>query len=287
MEKEIDSDYLDLLNSFSNKIAFKIMTLLHKSVNGFNLTDTANSIGEKTSTVNDHLEKLFNARLIYRKDKKFHLSNYGNFILNYLNNLKILDRVKEIFGNLPARRIPLEYIHNLIPSIKDVEIQTNQWKFMKISSSIIKQIQVDVKKGSVNLNILGWESLALSLDIIENYFQTLTLAPQSLQEFFNKTNFELITDRGIIEDTKNNQRLIEIMRSTDLKQRIMICEKVEKFDFTLFRYKNTIHFFLNEETKGGINYSVLFKDNPGAIRFFNKVYDYYLEDSNPLHSYIG
>lgn len=287
MDKEIDSDYLDLLNSFSNKIAFKILNLLHNSLNGFNLTDTAKNIGEKTSTVNDHLEKLLNAHLIYRENKNFHLSNYGNFVLNYLNNLRILDNLKEIFGKLPARRIPLEYIHELIPSIKNVEIQTNQWKFMQISSSIIKQIQVDVKKGPVNLKILGWESLALSLDIIENYFKTLTLAPQSLQNFFNKTNFELISDKGIIEDIRNNQRLVKIMRTTDLKKRIMIFEKVEKFDFTLFRYKDTIHLFLNEETKGGIDYSILFKDNPGAIRFFKKVYDYYLEDSNPLQSYLG
>ncbi|TXT55012.1 MAG: hypothetical protein BAJALOKI2v1_710008 [Promethearchaeota archaeon] len=284
MDKEIDLDLINLLNAFSNKIAYKILYLYHLFPNGFNLTDTSKELDEKTSTVNDHLEKLLDARLIYKEHKEYKLSIFGNYVLNSINKFETLNKLKEILGKLPAQKIPLNFIDDLIPHIDKVEIQTNQWKFMRISNILINQIQSEMKETPVELKILGWKSLSLSLDIIKTYFNNLTLAPQSLQGFFDKTNFELISDKKIIDDIKTNDRIMEILRTTDLKERIMICKNVEKFDFTLLRYKDLIHFFLNEEKKEGINYSVFFKNNSGALDFFNKVYAYYLHDSVSLQS---
>ncbi|MHA1335205.1 MAG: hypothetical protein ACTSPW_05580 [Promethearchaeota archaeon] len=278
-------DFIKLLNSFSSEIAYKILNL-YMVKGGLNLTETAREIHEKTSTVRDHLNRLTETQLIYKKNKKYYLSNFGSFILKYLKNLEIFNRTRMVFGQIPAELIPSEFIQELVPFISDIEVQSDQWKFMNISNKIMSQIKEDIGKKDLELKVIGWNSLSLSLEILNNFLGTSAADEKALNRFLKNMNFYLITDKEILKDIAENPILTKIIRNIKLKERIRICDAVEIFEFTLFKYKNIVQFFLNEKGKLGVGHHFILENKPEAVRFFDNVFNYYYNLSKPLIKYL-
>ncbi|MGV9200763.1 MAG: hypothetical protein ACOC4M_18295, partial [Promethearchaeia archaeon] len=133
--------FFELLNILSTEISYKILLLYSECKQGINLTNTAQMIDEKTSTVRDYLNRLLNAKCIYRVDKEYYLSNFGSLLLNYLKKIKKYHNLRKILGNISAEAIPTEYIELLDPIVDNIDIKSDQWQFMSVSNKIISKIQ--------------------------------------------------------------------------------------------------------------------------------------------------
>ena len=275
------TDFINLLNSISSEIAYKILNL-YEAEKGLTLTNTSKEIEEKTSTVRDYLKRMISSNLIYKKEKKYYLSNFGSFILNNLRSLEVFNKARQIFGQIPAELIPSEFIQKLVFDLKDIEVESDGWQIMYISSNILNQINQDIGKQGNELKILGWKkSLTLSIEIIQKNLTKVSFDIASMNKFLEDLNFKLITDQTIIDEINKSKKLKEIVDNTSIKNRIHICENVENFSFTLFKYNKIIQFFLNEENK-----QFLIEDNDQAVEFFNSVFKYYLKRSKPLLEYL-
>ncbi|MHA1150436.1 MAG: hypothetical protein ACTSR8_19635 [Promethearchaeota archaeon] len=276
-------DFIKLLNAFSSEIAYNILNL-YSNKSGLTLTNTSNELGKEisTSTIRDHLNRLIEAHLIYKKEKQYYLSNFGSFILKNLRSLEVFNKARQIFGQIPAELIPSEFIQKLVFDLKDIEVESDGWQIMYISSNILNQINQDIGIQGNELKILGWKkSLSLSIEIIQKNLTKVSFDITSMNKFLEDLNFELITDQTFIDEINKNKQLREMVDQTSIKNRIFVCEKVENFSFTLFKYNKIIQFFLNEENK-----QFLIEDNDPAVEFFDSVFQYYLNQSNPLLKYL-
>ena len=285
MEANRLSDFINLLSSFSSEIAFKILSLYSNNQKSYTLTETAREINEKTSTVKDHLIKLVNATILYKTDKTYNLSNFGSFIINYVKNMEILNRLKMIFGELPAELIPSEFIHEVLPYIEDITVQIDVMKLANISNRILKQIDHDLGKKKVVINMLGWKSLALSEDIIQDFFKGVSLdRDDSIEEFLTNTNFKLIAGKKMLEELNHNPKYRKRLENPDINKNFFIYEEIDTFKFTFFKFNDKIQFFFNEQNKMR---HFLVENNPKAIDFFDKVFNYYFNKSIPLADLIN
>ncbi len=283
--KENNSGFFSLLNSISSEIAYKILNLYQEDIKGLNLTETSRRISEKTSTVKDHLGKLKNSKLILKKNKNYYLSNFGSYILKNLKDLEIFNKASLIFGQIPAELIPSKYMRKLIPHLKEVKIQSDQWQFMTMTNRTLNQIKNDLGKGNVELKVLGWRSLVLSTGIIQEHFKTVKLEKNSVKNFLESVNFKLISDKELLDDLENEQ-IKSLLDDVSVKNRIRICEDIDKFQFTLFRYNQIVQFFLNEKDQVGIGHYFLIENNVHVVEFFNDVFDYYWQKSKPLTEFL-
>jgi len=278
MNDKNTDNFFQLLNSISSEIAHKILNLYLENSQGLNLTDTSNKIEESTSTVRDHINRLLDANLIYKKEKFYFLSNFGSFILRYMKHLEIFNKTRKVFGQIPAELIPSKFIQELVPHISDIEIKSDQWEFMTISTRLMDKIRAEYKTNPGELRVIGWEHLSKALEIMKNLLMKDMDIPYS--EFLNLTDFELISNKRILKDIIEHK---EIRKMAELiKDRVHICENIEKFEFILFKYKQTIQFFLYEGGKLGMGHHFVLEDNPDAVKFFDNVFNYYLNQSVPL-----
>lgn len=280
MENVKDSNYVELLNSISSEIDFKIINLLVNRPNGLNLTDTANVINEKTSTVRDHLNSLLESKIIYRKEKLYFLSNYGNYVFYNLQKMEEFHKTKEIFGKLSFDVIPAHFLYDLAKDISDVELYSGKWQFMAESNRIFKIIKNSIGKIDNDLRIIGWSGLDLSMSILKNYFPEIN--PQQL---IKHSNFQLISDKTLLDEIKQKKKIKEIIDETDFVKRTFIWEGEKDFQFTLFKYNSIIQLFLNEEDDSTGHYLVL-EDKLSFIKFFDDLFNYYMENARPLSGFI-
>ncbi|MFO8019771.1 MAG: hypothetical protein R6U96_14195 [Promethearchaeia archaeon] len=280
------TNFFELLNSLSTEISYKILVLYSEQQEGINLTNTAQLIDEKTSTVRDYLNRLLDVKCIYRINKDYYLSNFGSLILDYLKKMKNYNILRDILGNISAGAIPTNFIEILDPIIQEIEIKSDQWQFMNVSNKLINQIQNDMGQEGIKLKVLGWRSLTLSLNIIQNYFNKVTLERYSIQQFLENTNFKLISDKGVLKEIHSNEKLKNIVEKTDINEKIYVYEEVENFPYTLIKYNETIQFFLNkgEEMKVGKYFTL--ENNETAKTFFNEIFDYFKKKSKPLSLYL-
>ncbi len=282
MSDKNTDDFFQLLNSISTEIAHKVLNLYSENSGGLSLTETSNKIEESTSTVRDHINRLLDANLIYKKEKTYFLSNFGSFILRYMKHLEIFNKTRKVFGQIPAELIPSKFIQELVPHISDIEIKSDQWEFMTISTRLMDKIRADLKKDPGELRVIGWESLTKALEIMQNLLMKDLDFPY--QEFLKLTDFELISNNRILNDILEHK---EIRKMAELiNNRVHICENIEKFEFILFKYKQTIQFFFYEGGKLGMGYHFVLEDNPEAVKFFDNVFNYYLEQSVPLTQFL-
>jgi len=285
MDTNLDLDFLGLLDTVSSEVSHKIL-LLYTQQDGLTLTETANLIEEKISTVRDHIKKLIEAYFIYKKEKQYYMSNFGSFVMKYLSNLEIFNKTRQVFGQIPGELIPSEFIRDLIPYIADIKIESDPWQFMLTSTGILNQIREDLGSGTFELKILGWQSLSLSIDIMEKYFSNVPFEKESLNRFLTDLNFQLITDKEILKDIKESPQIQKIINNIEIQDRFFICDTVQNFEFTLFKYNEIIQFFLNEKDALGVGHHFVLKNNKNAVEFFDKVFQYYLAQSKPLTEYI-
>lgn len=272
-------DFFSLLNSISSEIALRILNLYSENDIGLNLTETSNRLEEKTSTVRDNLNKLLSTNLIYKKEKKYFLSNFGSFILRYMKHLEIFNKTRQVFGQIPAELIPSEFIQELVPHISDIEIQSDQWKFMTISTRIMNKIVADLNSEPGRLRVIGWESLTKALEIMDTFFKT-----KPIDEFLNAVDFQLISPKEILTDIRKQGNIKIIAQLAG--ERIRICEDIDNFKFILFNYNQIVQFFLSEGGKVGMGYHFVLEDNPEAVKFFENVFQYYLKKSKPLSHFL-
>lgn len=278
--------FFELLNILSTEISYKILLLYSECKQGINLTNTAQMIDEKISTVRDYLNRLLNAKCIYRVDKEYYLSNFGSLLLNYLKKIKKYHNLRKILGNISAEAIPTKYIELLDPIVDNIDIKSDQWQFMSVSSKIISKIQDGMGQKGVDLKVLGWRSLTLSMNIIQNYFKKITLDRYSIQQFFQNTNFELISDKGIIEEIQTTEKLKEMVERTDIKENIYVYEDLEKFPYTLLKYNEIIQFFLNKGEKMEVGNYFTLEKNETALTFFQELFNHFKGKSKPLTYYM-
>ncbi|MEJ2276625.1 MAG: hypothetical protein P8Y70_02580 [Candidatus Lokiarchaeota archaeon] len=271
MSKEQRRDYIQLLSAISSEIAIKILNLYAKKDTGLNLTTTADLINENTSTVRDYLNRFLESNLIYREQNDYYLSNFGSLVRDEIKILKNFYRIKTILGQIPANQIPIKYLKHLQEPLKKIKVQSGQWQFMALSSKLLNKMQQDLLKGKINLKICGWRSLTISMNIIRDYLNSFSKDVNSLQQFLEQTSFQLITDSRILEELKVNEEIKEILKKTDLGERINIVKHIEEFKFTLFRYDTIIQFFLNQDGKMG----------------FNDVFEFYLNDSILIKNFLN
>ncbi|MGV9200454.1 MAG: hypothetical protein ACOC4M_16730, partial [Promethearchaeia archaeon] len=138
----------------------------------------------------------------------------------------------------------------------------------------------------VDLKVLGWRSLTLSMNIIQNYFKKITLDRYSIQQFFQNTNFELISDKGIIEEIQTTEKLKEMVERTDIKENIYVYEDLEKFPYTLLKYNEIIQFFLNKGEKMEVGNYFTLEKNETALTFFQELFNHFKGKSKPLTYYM-
>lgn len=279
-------EFFNFLNSFSNRIAFKILKVYSENKIGLNLTDTSMIINEKTSTVKDHLKKLLNAKLIFKSEKLYYLSNFGSYILNILDDLEILNKTSIIFGQIDADFIPSEYISELLPFLKNIPIITNQWQFITISNRMLNQIKAELGNRKIEIKVLGWNSLALGMEIIQNTFNEMDLNNESIKNLLNEINLELITDKNILKDVENNELINNMIKNPEIKERFQIADNIGRFRFIMMRYNEIIHFFLNEKEEFGIGPYFLIENEPGAVEVFDKIFNFFSIHSKPLAEFL-
>ncbi|MBN1802035.1 MAG: helix-turn-helix transcriptional regulator [Candidatus Lokiarchaeota archaeon] len=281
-------DLNEILNSYSNPIAIKILKTHAKTPQGINLSDTANLIGEKISTVKDHLKKLSDARLLYKINKRYYLSNFGSYIIDSLNDLEILTKMSAIFGRLKAHSIPSRLLKKLVPFMKGIQIVSNQWQFMNISNRLLKQIESELGKQPIELKILGWNSLALGIEIIRNNFKTISLDGDSLKKLLEELNLTLISDKTILKDLKEskNVELNNIIKKSGIKERFQIIDSIDRFSFSIVRYNKIIHFFLNEKENIGLGPYFLIENDEGAVKIIDKIFNHFATLSKPLSNHL-
>ena len=280
------TNFFELLNSLSSEISFKILELYSKNQKGINLTNTAQMVNEKTSTVRDYLNRLLETNSIYRIDKTYYLSSFGLLILDYLKKIKNFNKLGRILGNIDAKSIPIEYIEILEPIVDEIEIKSDQWQFMSVSNQIIGRIQQDIGQQGIELKVLGWRSLSLSMSIIQNYFKKITLERYSIQQFLENTNFELISDQGILKEIQKIEKLKEVVGKTTIKDKIYVYEEIEKFPYTILNYNEIIQFFLNKGKDMEVGNYFTLENNETAQNFFTKLFGNFKKKSKPLSYYL-
>lgn len=280
------TNFFELLNSLSSEISFKILELYSKNQKGINLTNTAQMVNEKTSTVRDYLNRLLETNCIYRIDKTYYLSSFGLLILDYLKKIKNFNKLGRILGNIDAKSIPIEYIEILEPIVDEIEIKSDQWQFMSVSNQIIGRIQQDIGQQGIELKVLGWRSLSLSMSIIQNYFKKITLERYSIQQFLENTNFELISDQGILKEIQKIEKLKEVVGKTTIKDKIYVYEEIEKFPYTILNYNEIIQFFLNKGKDMEVGNYFTLENNETAQNFFTKLFGNFKKKSKPLSYYL-
>jgi hypothetical protein len=157
---------------------------------------------------------------------------------------------------------------------------------MSVSNQIIGRIQQDIGQQGVELKVLGWRSLSLSMSIIQNYFKKITLERYSIQQFLENTNFELISDQGMLKEIQKVEKLKEVVGKTTIKDKIYVYEEIERFPYTILNYNEIIQFFLNkgEDMEVG-NYFTL-ENNETAQTFFTKLFGNFKKRSKPLSYYL-
>ncbi|MFX1385530.1 MAG: winged helix-turn-helix domain-containing protein, partial [Promethearchaeota archaeon] len=113
MTKNKNSEFNLLLNAISSEITYNILKLYE--VSSFNLTDTAKQLNFSISTVQDNLKKLLQSDLIYLNEKEYHLSSFGNYFLSKLKEFEEVNKLRHLFGKVPSKLIPCEFIEEFIP----------------------------------------------------------------------------------------------------------------------------------------------------------------------------
>ncbi len=282
------SEFVSVLNSFSNNISLKILKTYDCNRNGLNLTDTSQMIEEKTTTVKDHLNRLIDSNLVYIQDKKYYLSYFGELILELIGNFEILNNTRKIFGQLSSGMIPTKFIIKLIPYLKGIKVSSNQWAFMNLGNKIIKIIENTMSKKKIDLRIIGWNSVPIAHEIIRNSFSFNNIAGEKevIKKICVETNIKIITDKYFLSTIKTDDQNREIYNVPEIKERVLICQNIEKFNFMLIRYNKYITCFLNISQEEGLGpYFIITgksKEKLGVIEIYEEIFEYFSNKATPL-----
>lgn len=286
MERFFNEPFENLVNSISNHISHKILNLYNAQNEGFNLTNTANEINEKISTTQDHLNKLLKQRLVYRKEKDYFLSNFGEYLFAILKKLSLFGKFKDLFGRIPQGVIPPQFLEKLIPELEKSSIITTSWNFMNTMDKYIKKMKKNLKKSHQNLGIIGWWSLEYDFELMEMYFPDFNLNKNKLKEFFQNFSMKMVTHKGMIQEIKNNSLFSKIIMEDDLIKNFRIYEGVNQFNFCIMRFNQVIAFFLVNDNDIDFQHNIFMENNEKVIETFRELLNYYWVRSTPLKEFF-
>ena len=270
------------LNAISSSLAHKILRLYSKKKEGLNLTDTASSLDEPISTIQDHLKKLLDSSAIYLKSKKYYLSSYGNYILHQLEEIKQFNDLSGIFGQIPADMIPHQLLKELVPNLTDVDLNNNSWHFFQMMEDFFNDFKENLKSGKINLKIkvLGWWDIDMDFEILQTHFKDLRMDSSSVFKFFKNITFKIVSDKNFAEDLTNHDEFREVLDYFKDKDYMRICEDVV-FNFTMMRYENTFILFLTKDGDMDYAHHYYSQDEPHVLKFFEQLFDHYWSKSVP------
>ncbi len=280
-----NSDLDILLNAISSETTYNILKLYED--NSFNLTDTAKELNCSISTIQDNLKKLLQSDLIYLNEKKYHLSSFGNYFLSKLKEFEEVNKLRHLFGKIPLKLIPCEFIEELIPLLKNIKVQETSWHFLNSLNGLLAKFKNEIEKELIieEIQVLGWWDFNFDFEILKAIFPNLTMEYKTLSKLFKNLRFRLISDKSFAIDLINNKFFHEMRQHLEIGQYIRIVEDDIKFNFTIMRFEETVILFMIENDDIDIRHHI-FIQNPKSHIFFNGIFNYYQEKSIPIDEYI-
>jgi predicted transcriptional regulator len=286
MDDFFDETFCNLLNSISSSISHKILHLYAINDQGFNLTKTSQEIEEKISTTQDHINKLLTYELIYRVENDYFLSNFGEYLYNELRKLSSLDKFKTILGKIPKNSIPHEIIDEFIPYLKNCQINSSSWNFMNMMDENIEKMKLNLNEKTQYFEIIGWWSLEYDLEIMKSKFPNFNLTGSKLKGFFRNFHFKFVGHKPILKELKQYNLLDMIIRDDDFAEKFHIYDEIDRFNFCFFRFNDLLGIFLVKDDDIDFQNYIFIENNQGALKVFEKLFEYYWEDSKPLDQFI-
>jgi predicted transcriptional regulator len=171
----------NLLFEVSNEDRHNILTSLQNAK--ANLTQISNTLNLKLSETRRHLSRLTEAGLAVRNpDGTYTLTNYGEQILNQIENIKFFTENREYFETHNANNVPLEfqgrlgqlsgstyldsvisYIHRMEQIIRDAEKEI--WLLFDQFPLFLLSLFLDAIERGVNLKIIELSDRAIHSDL--------------------------------------------------------------------------------------------------------------------------
>ncbi|MFX1501711.1 MAG: winged helix-turn-helix domain-containing protein, partial [Promethearchaeota archaeon] len=281
MTKNKNSELNILLNAISSEITYNILKLYED--NSFNLTDTAKQLNFSISTIQDNLKKLLQSDLIYLSEKEYHLSSFGNYFLSKLKEFEEVNKLRHLFGKVPSKLIPCEFIEEFIPLLKNVKIKETSWHFLNTFNELLARFKEEIEKGVTTgeIKVLGWWDINFDFEILKSTFPDMTMEYKSLLNLFKNFKFRLISDKRFAIDLINNNLFQDLIQNSDMGEYIRIVEDDINFNFTIMEYEDTLSLFIIENNDIDVKHHV-FIQNPNRHIFFNDIFNYYQEKSIPI-----
>ncbi len=274
-----------LLNAISSEITYNILKLYED--NSFNLTDTAKRLNFSISTVQDNLKKLLQSDLIYLCEKEYHLSSLGNYFLSKLKEFEEVNKLRHLFGKVPSKLIPCEFIEELIPLLKNIKLKETSWHFLNSFNELLARFKDEIEKGvfTGEIKVLGWWDVNFDFELLKAIFPDMIMEYKSLLKYFKNLKFRLISDKRFATDLVNNKYFQDMMQYFDMGEYIRIVEDDIIFNFTIMEYEENLSLFIIENNDIDVKHHI-FIQNPNRHIFFNDLFNYYQEKSIPIDEYM-
>ncbi|MGV9203074.1 MAG: hypothetical protein ACOC44_03530 [Promethearchaeia archaeon] len=274
------------MNSVSSHISHKILLLYHSHSEGINLTGTSKLIKEKISTTQDHLNKLLSQGLIYRRDNDYFLSSFGQYLLKQLQHIARMEKSKLLFGKIPKGLIPPEIVDKLCLALGNCTIIKTSWNFMNTMDEYINDMKKNLKKTPQYLGVIGWWSLEYDFEMLKMHFPNIDMNSENLKKFLKHFKMKMVTHKAFLNEIKNHKLLGQLLNEEDLLKNFRIYEGIDRFNFCVLRFNRVLGIFLTDKTDIDFQNNLFFKNNEGALEFFEELLDFYWERSTPLKNFL-
>jgi predicted transcriptional regulator len=280
MGESYNSEFETLMQSLSSNLAFQILDLYETKETGYSLTETARTLDHPVSTVQEYLKRFQNTSLIFKKEKKYVLSNFGSYILSELREFKKVSKLNEILGKIPANMIPDDFISVLVKDLSNMKIDINSVDYMSILHETGEKLKTDVEEGDHTFKLMGWWDLEMDLGFFRTIFKELELDIPTFTRFYEHFDIKLIINENLYEEIENHPKIYEIIRHFSAKEEIIrVYEEFNGCKFSILRYDHYVLFFLIKDNDIDFKNMVFFSKNKNALEFFELLFDYYWEQA--------
>jgi len=282
MGESKNSKFETLMQSLSSNLSVKILNLYNSEGRGYTLTKTARTLDQPVSTVQEYLKRFQATSLIFKKQKKYFLSNFGSYILSELRKFKKINKLNEILGKIPAKVIPSNFISILIQGLSNMKIDINSVDYMNLLYEMGEKLKKDVEKGDHIFKLIGWWDLEMDLGFFRTFLTELELNIPTFTRFYEHFDLGLIINEKFYEEIENHQKIYKIINHFNAKEEIMRVHKLfNDCKFSILRYDQNIIFFLIKDNDIDFKNMVIFEKNEKAVEFFELLFEHYWERANP------
>jgi predicted transcriptional regulator len=160
--REDDDRFYDMLFELSNDIRHNIMLLLLGKPE--RMTWIARELNLTSPEVSRHLTRLSENKLIEKdKDNYYHVTNFGEYLLNSLGDLEFITKHREYFLKHSAVNIPLRYQRRM-SELSKYKLKNNFMEFLSFINQKIKESEEFVWLYIDQYPILALESMLNSVE---------------------------------------------------------------------------------------------------------------------------